>query len=299
MDLACDINETVKMIDDFYKLSFHEQERKCACVPGDPTMFDKYSKVFYFTNELIKGYYKNFNYDGNILTVAGSGDHLLHSILMDCKDVVMFDINRLTYYYIALKIAAIKELSLSEFKDYFTFDGDPGLPSMSYKLFRKFECHLDDDVKEFWNVMYEKYKIGCDEDRTLEEKFYFQRSFFFLNGDYYFNDYFEESLFLKLRKNLNKSRNIEFFNTELLSLDDTILNREYSSIFLSNILDCIVDFDDFKRIFLNKYVPILNCNGSIMYNYSWDSDNSKFYVGDKFSDISISSEKAYIYSKKI
>ena len=47
----------------------------------------------------------------------------------------------------------------------------------------------------------------------------------------------------KLKENLtNKNRNIEFVNKDLLMLDDSILDKKYSSVYLSNILEFIPEY---------------------------------------------------------
>lgn len=120
--------------------------------------------------------------------------------------------------------------------------------------------------------MYDKYKISYDLNKSSGEgKLFFQRAFFFLNGDYYLNAYFEKALYDKLKENIKKDRKIEFFNTDLLTLNNEILNKKYTTIFLSNVLDYLDDSYNFEEFLLKKLVPTLTGNGSIMYNYSWNS----------------------------
>ena len=287
MSLSKDIKSTVKMIEDYNSLS--DLDKRHHCLPSDSSDFDVYSKVMPFTNENMKMYYKQFNYDGNILTVAASGDSVLHSILMDCNDIVMFDINRLTYYYVFLKLAAVKGLTFGEFKDYFTLDGWPGYPNMHYELFEKFEQYLNQDVKQYWNQMYDMYKT--------KDYLYFQKGFFFSDGTYSNTDYLTIDNYKKLKENLtNKNRNIEFVNKELLMLDDSILDKKYSSVYLSNILEFIPDTNYFKEFLLEKLSTNLDDNGLVMYNYQWGEADS--YKGNNFYEIPCGSEKAFVYRKK-
>ena len=72
---------------------------------SENSSFENYDRVYPFTNEAIKLYYKYFKLDEKLLTVAASGDQLLHAILQGCKSATMFDINKLTKYYVNLKIA--------------------------------------------------------------------------------------------------------------------------------------------------------------------------------------------------
>lgn len=59
--------------------------------------------------------------DGStILTVAGSGDYLLDSVLHGAKEIVTYDINSIQYYVATLKVWAIQVLSYNEYKTFFT-----------------------------------------------------------------------------------------------------------------------------------------------------------------------------------
>ena len=60
--------------------------------------YEKYSKVYSFATEPIKSYYKKFDYSNDILSVASSGDILLHAYLMGANNVTLFDVNKLTNY---------------------------------------------------------------------------------------------------------------------------------------------------------------------------------------------------------
>ena len=287
MNVQSDIKKTIDMVDKFHLLD--KSTREIRTVPTEASDFDTYSKVFPFTNENVKNYYKNFKYDGDILTVAGSGDCLLHSILMDCNDIVMFDLNRLTYYYIALKLAAVKGLNFEEFKQYFTRNGWPGYPDMQYNLFKKIEEHLEPDTKEYWNKIYSIYQ--------LNDNVYFQKGFFFFDGDIDNNAYFSEKTYNKLKQKVNKQRKIEFINSDILMLDDNVLNKNYSSIFLSNVMDYIDDTLYFKEFLLKKLVPTLDINGSIMYNYCWNKKAP--YQGRNFTEITTDvKEKVCVYKNK-
>lgn len=78
-----------------------------------------FDHIYPFTNENISAYYKNIDFENKeVLTVVGSGDHILNAFLDGAKSVDAFDINPLAKHYTELKIAAIKTFDL---KDYILF----------------------------------------------------------------------------------------------------------------------------------------------------------------------------------
>lgn len=69
--------------------------------------FSEFSPCYKFSNENLAAYYDKFNNsidNGRILTVCGSGDQVLSSILYGAKSIDCFDSNYLTYYGMMLKI---------------------------------------------------------------------------------------------------------------------------------------------------------------------------------------------------
>ena len=82
--------------------------------------FNKYSRVYRMTNENLNALNKIIDVKGkDVLTVCGSGDQYLNFILRGAENVDVFDINKLTEYYLILKITAILVLSLEDFKKFF------------------------------------------------------------------------------------------------------------------------------------------------------------------------------------
>ena len=77
------------------------------------------SAVYRFTNEDITSYYHHLKDKSKILTVIGSGDQVLNSILAGCRNIDCFDISVFPEYSLYLRIAGIMELSKKEFIDYY------------------------------------------------------------------------------------------------------------------------------------------------------------------------------------
>ncbi|MBQ4031351.1 MAG: DUF3419 family protein [Bacilli bacterium] len=103
---------------------------------------ERFNKVYPFTTENIAGYMDMDLTGKKIITVTGSGDHIINAILKGCNDITTFDINPLTKEFMELKLEKIKELSLDEYLEYFSnLDED----KYNYKYFdiqNKIDCNL-------------------------------------------------------------------------------------------------------------------------------------------------------------
>lgn len=290
-----DVNKAIEMINNHYKKN--ELEREKSILPIGSESFTKYSKVYPFTNEKIKSYYRKFNYNGNVLTVTGSGEVLLHSILMGSKDITLFDINVLTKYYTLLKMEAIKSLTVDEFIEYFTTNGDVGYPKMSYDLFKKIEIYLDDDTRYFWNSMYDNFNMTNNE---------FQEGFFYADGEYFNSDYLTYYRYNVLKRELLEEVNVKFINKGLYELDSDDLDKKYIAIFLSNIVDYLDNRTIFRNYLEKELMPRLVPNGKLLYQYVWNR-HCKPYKGSSYSTIKTyefhgnnyrEDEYAYVYTKR-
>ena len=81
--------------------------------------FSTRSFIYTFTNECIKDYLKFFDLKSKeILTVTGSGDHILN-MLLDVDNIDTFDINLYAYYFYILKSYSLITLELDEYLDFF------------------------------------------------------------------------------------------------------------------------------------------------------------------------------------
>lgn len=78
--------------------------------------YDKYCNIYPWSNENLGGVFESlYKANSKTLTVCSSGDHVLNAILYGCKDITAFDINKFTFYYLDLKMAAIESFSLQDF----------------------------------------------------------------------------------------------------------------------------------------------------------------------------------------
>ena len=83
---------------------------------------ERFNSIYPFTTENIAGYMKGLDLvNKRVICVTGSGDHVLNIVLLGCKNILTFDVNPLTKYYMDLKLSAIKYLSYKEFLDFLLY----------------------------------------------------------------------------------------------------------------------------------------------------------------------------------
>ena len=83
---------------------------------ADRPYYDEYCNIYPWTNEDLGGAFNNFcQPNSKVLTVCSSGDHVLNAVLRGCSDITTFDINKFTFYYLDLKMAAIESFSRTDF----------------------------------------------------------------------------------------------------------------------------------------------------------------------------------------
>lgn len=283
MDVKESIKQTIEMFE-----KYDDQNYICQTMS---VPFNKYDCVYPFTNEEIIEYYKKLNYDGKILSVASSGDHMLYSVLAGAKEITLFDINALTKYYVDLKVAAIKTLDLRDFKDYFMDRMLLCYPTLNYNIFKKFCNNLPPDSFEYWNALYEnrkgKFRI-CDIDSLFN----------FVGNHFKICKYSKKETYEKLSI-LLKNVNLEFINTDIFELDK-YLRTSYSTMIFSNISNY---FDDQQIIKYLQYIKnelgkYLIYDGTVQYSYSFEGICKCKYEGIGFSDIDLENDSVGIYTKK-
>lgn len=222
--------------------------------------FDKYGKIYPFNNEELNTYYKDFNYDGPVLCVASSADHLLHAILQGATDITLFDINRLTKYYCMLKLAGIKTLSYKEFFDYFKVTSEK-LNLVNVELYKKVRRVLQAEDRCFWDDVIS--------DGLTVNNFY--------NGIFDVepvnNAYYDEDVYYDLQSKSLSIKPPKFIETDVFDLPKKLsANDKFSSIFLSNISD-YVDGQEFEKLLVTLVKNNLLEGGLIQTNYFTDYDN--------------------------
>lgn len=250
-----------------------------------PSLDDEYFNFIYpFTTENINGYISQLNIEGkNILTVCGSGDHVLNLILNGAKKIDTFDISPLTKYYLYLKIGAIKALKYDEYLEFFCYLDYPktfkhNKKAFNIKTYWKISNHLDKYTKIFWDNLYLEFSgLEIRKNDLLfsrdEEKHKVLKQT---------NNYLNPENFYRLKNILkNKKYEINFYNSNITELPK-ILKNKYDLILTSNISQNIQQiYNSDENISLERYKKLivnlseyLNENGKILIGYFYDIRNS-------------------------
>ncbi len=242
--------------------------------------YGTYSKLYSFTTENVAGYYSKIEFQNKkILTVCGSGDHVLNAILLGSKNIETFDINVFTYYFLNLKIAAVKELSYQDFLNYFLLENNSH--AMDYKLYVKLSRYLNKTVSNFWKELYKEVHYNGN---VLRNSPLFHNLYDTNEKKLMSNLYLNENFFQSLKQNI-KGVQITFLESSLLDLKNHCGNH-YDFIFLSNISDYLSSMfnknllENYQDEIINPLKKKLSKNGKLFFVYQYDVGNIRSVVDD-------------------
>lgn len=119
-------------------------------------IFHDSSFMYMTTNEKINLYQQLLKNKHNVLSVIGSGDQILNTLLEGSDNIDAFDISRFPKYLLELKKAAIIGLSRDEFIDFF-FNADIHKDEYYDDLYFKINTLLKDEYKVFWDGLFNFY----------------------------------------------------------------------------------------------------------------------------------------------
>ena len=200
------------------------------------------SKVYPFTTENQSGYMHNLNFEGKtVLTIIGSGDHLLNSLFFGAREVVGFDINYLAILFGELKIRAVQRLDFEGFRNFFFICGKKVMDNKIYKQLRGF---LSEDCVNFFDNIYKKYK---NDGKKIRLSKLFNKRFDIdelrVSSNPYLNSNFS---YEKTKINLMEKK-IILMNSDVKDLT-TKLNCKFDVILLKNLnLLFLRTIDDFPK----------------------------------------------------
>ena len=246
-------------------------------------IYSRTSPIYKGTNEVISCplYSEALKKNDKVLSVIGSGDQILNTIMFDSYNIDAFDISNFPKYYLKLKIACIKNLSYEEYLEFFY-----GEDYFKKELFDKVVKTMDYNSKFFWSRM-------CS-NRTPREVY--SSHLFSIwhpekNDAISMNPFLKKDNYYKLRDNLNKTR-IRYYDENIYSLVDKI-DTSYDLINLSNIgAYCDNNFFGKRRIDscykFGEFVKNLKIttNGKVL-NYlidAYDSTSSIIYDTIVYND---------------
>lgn len=225
--------------------------------------------VYHCSNERLNAYFKNLNLkNARVATVGSSGDQVLNSIFYGAKDVTLIDANIMSQAYVEYKIAMIKNLEFTEFKDLLG-----RFKMFNWKTYSKISHDLSKPIQQFFDELIINQESGD----------YFPDEGYFTDGVIRNNlfhvpcftlDDLEENLFYNNNKDYNTlKRKLQQnkFKLHYIVADikefPTKLKGKFNYIFLSNIF-AYIDFKDFNTIVTKLYKKI-NDGGSIQLHYNF------------------------------
>lgn len=237
---------------------------------------EKFRQLYSFTTENLSGYYPLINFNNkNVLTVNGSGDHLINAYVFGAKDVTCFDINPFSKYFTELKLKALSDLSMDEFLNFLLINVKKPLDYNVYKQLRK---DLSDECKLFFD---KQYLLNNNNGKLLRNSGLFNNKYDNKVSKIKNNPYLQSE---ELFNDAKKSKMNSWINCDIRDLSD-LISEDFDVILLSNIADYA------KLIYNNNYLvkfrdeiinPLmnhLNPDGMIAIAYIY-AINSKSYRTD-------------------
>lgn len=265
----------------------------------DKNMFVLNPHFYLNTSDNIKETVSGLIYPSSrILTVGSSGDYMLESIYHGVNEIVNFDINRIQYYVLVLKIWAMQRLEYKEFISFFSnyLTND----FLSSEFFFKILYELDYQIAyPFWYKFAEERK---EEERYCDDimSIFTENSIkLFKNGKINNSRYLIKKLiesdeefekfktsklikvssvnlnsidYLSNEQNYNRTKEnlintkISFIVTSANELKDKLLGKgQFNNIFLSNI-PFYLSIDDFISCICNNSL-LLESDGIISCYY--------------------------------
>jgi len=271
-ELPKDIEVGLKMLNGIYTFSFPKN----------------YGKVYIRTNEALSKYFQAFPIKGSsILTVAGSGDHVLQAAFMGARKIEAFDKNRFQIYLSKLKVTALKVLNQEDFACYFGFK-DPSL-IFDLKIYLKIRDYLDLDSVIFWDTMYQKGNLEINKSRMFFLQYFVDDK----AGCFAFDDnYYTTKANLE---NVDINLHHATFHDFIVRYKDDL----FDTIFMSNITDYLTDeqfenLNDFLEEDVSKH---LNDDGKVVVYVPPHKKEIEITRYTKPDEIAENSSKVYVYKK--
>lgn len=202
--------------------------------------FHSESFIYKKTNEKLNEFIDLLLNKDKVLSVIGSGDQILNTLLTKPSKIDAFDISVFPKFFLKLKIASIKSLSRDEYIKFFFSTTETFLDEYYDDLyFDKIRKKLDDEAEDFWTYLFQ-YNDWYDifnstlfsSESVFEEQAIIQ------------NKYLDNNEYYKLRDILQNVQ-INYIESNLLDLK---INDTYDLIYLSNILEYVKKSAYFDKI---------------------------------------------------
>ena len=202
--------------------------------------FHSESFIYKKTNEKLNEFIDLLLNKDKVLSVIGSGDQILNTLLTKPSKIDAFDISVFPKFFLKLKIASIKSLSRGEYIKFFFSTTETFLDEYYDDLyFDKIRKELDIEAEDFWTYLFQ-YNDWYDiynstlfsSESVFEEQAIIQNKY--LDNDEYYN-----------LRDILQSVQINYIESNLLDLK---INDTYDLIYLSNILEYVKKSAYFDKI---------------------------------------------------
>lgn len=202
--------------------------------------FHSESFIYKKTNEKLNEFIDLLLNKDKVLSVIGSGDQILNTLLTKPSKIDAFDISVFPKFFLKLKIASIKSLSRDEYIKFFFSTTETFLDEYYDDLyFDKIRKELDIEAEDFWTYLFQ-YNDWYDiynstlfsSESVFEEQAIIQNKY--LDNDEYYH-----------LRDILQSAQINYIESNLLDLK---INDTYDLIYLSNILEYVKKSAYFDKI---------------------------------------------------
>ena len=200
-----------------------------------------------------------------MLCPTSSGDHFLNLALEGATDITCFDINRLSKYYQELKIALIKKLDYSDFKNIlFSNSVYTCLITYFFKNDVQLKKDLKESVYEFWSNVVKQYEINSIMSHDVQVDAYWNNKYLLNEKNYY------------QLKNRLKTVKLRYLDCDIKNLNK-ITQEKYDYIFTSNIFYYLMKSGSHKCTF-NNLLNLIGKNGQIVqYSFMPNHTNDLYF----------------------
>ena len=202
--------------------------------------FHSESFIYKKTNEKLNEFIDLLLNKDKVLSVIGSGDQILNTLLTKPSKIDAFDISVFPKFFLKLKIASIKSLSRGEYIKFFFSTTETFLDEYYDDLyFDKIRKELDIEAEDFWTYLFQYNDWYDIYNSTL-----FSSESVFEEQAIIQNKYLDNDEYYKLRDILQNVQ-INYIESNLLDLK---INDTYDLIYLSNILEYVKKSAYFDKI---------------------------------------------------
>ena len=227
--------------------------------------FTENSSIYRFTNENITNYFHHLKNKEKVLSVIGSGNQILNTILGGTRKIDCFDISVFPEYYLFLQLASVVALEKEDYFHYFlSEDRDILFSDYFYDRIRDI---LNGKYKDFWDYLY-----MLDDGYDIYNSLLFRQDFYSKEFAIKYNPFLQEDNYNKLKEILT-TKNIQI-NPIVANVITDKFDDKYNLIILSNILYYYFNIKDAAEFLKSNF--LLADGGEIigyLYNLSDEKTN--------------------------